>query len=155
MRPWYLQDQVGVVWNCHKLGECRPSQESVIHSLKISDLKLYGLCAEIFPSSEGHRKSDLANGVIAAPGTMPWKRARLGHSKNLDNPIWSKVFRNRMFKELPPSTRTRLSLISLTMGQTMRGYHPGYGTKSGWSLRSKVMGTSDHLRYSGWRVRPP
>jgi hypothetical protein len=31
----------------------------------------------------------------------------------------------------------------------MRRYHPGFGTKSEWSLRSKVMGTSDHLRYSG------
>jgi hypothetical protein len=31
----------------------------------------------------------------------------------------------------------------------MRGNCPGYGTKSGWSLRSKVMGTSDHFRYSG------
>jgi hypothetical protein len=28
----------------------------------------------------------------------------------------------------------------------MRGYYPGFSTKSGWSLR--VIGTSDHLRYS-------
>jgi hypothetical protein len=35
------------------------------------------------------------------------------------------------------------------MGLTMRGYHPSYGIKSGWSLRSKVMGTLDHFRYSG------
>jgi hypothetical protein len=53
-----------------------------------------------------------------------------------------------MFKELPPSMRIRLSLTSLTMGQTMKGYRPDYGTKFGWLLRSKVMGTSDHLRYS-------
>jgi hypothetical protein len=33
--------------------------------------------------------------------------------------------------------------------QTMRGYHPGFGTKFRLSLRSKVMETSDHLRYSG------
>jgi hypothetical protein len=45
--------------------------------------------------------------------------------------------------------RTRLSLTYLTMGLTMRGYSPGFGTKFGWSLRSKVMGTSDHLRYPG------
>jgi hypothetical protein len=54
-----------------------------------------------------------------------------------------------MFRELPPSMRTRLSLTSLMMGLTMRGYHLDFGTKSGWSLWSKVMGTSDHLRYSG------
>jgi hypothetical protein len=88
-------------------------------------------------------------GVATAPGTMPWKGARLEHSKDLDNPIWSKVFRNIIFRELPPLMRTQLSLTYLTMGQTMRGYHLSFGTKSGWSLRSKVMGTSDHLKYSG------
>jgi hypothetical protein len=31
----------------------------------------------------------------------------------------------------------------------MRGYPSGFGIKSGWSLRSKVMGTSNHFRYSG------
>jgi hypothetical protein len=67
----------------------------------------------------------------------------------MDNPIWSKVFRNRIFKEPPPSMRTRLSLTSLMMGQTMRRYRPGFGTKSGWSLQSNVMGTSDYFRYSG------
>jgi hypothetical protein len=30
----------------------------------------------------------------------------------------------------------------------MRGYRPDFGKKFGWSLRSKVMGTSDHFRYS-------
>jgi hypothetical protein len=35
------------------------------------------------------------------------------------------------------------------MGLTMRVYRPGFGTKSEWSLRLKVMGTSDHLRHSG------
>jgi hypothetical protein len=54
-----------------------------------------------------------------------------------------------MFRELPPSMRTRLSLTSLMMGLTIRGYHPSFGIKFGWSMRSKVMGTSNHLRYSG------
>jgi hypothetical protein len=31
----------------------------------------------------------------------------------------------------------------------MRGYYPGFGTKSGWLLPSNVMGILDHLRYSG------
>jgi hypothetical protein len=44
---------------------------------------------------------------------------------------------------------TQLSLTSLTMGLTIRGYRPGFGIKSRWSLRSKVMGTSDYFRYSG------
>jgi hypothetical protein len=47
--------------------------------------------------------------------------------------------------------------MGLTMrGLTMRGYHLDLGTKSRWSLWSKVMGTSDHLKVlEGWRVRPP
>jgi hypothetical protein len=79
----------------------------------------------------------------------PWKGVQLGHIRDLDNPIWSKVFKNRMFRELPPSTSTQLSLTSLMMGLTMRGCRPSFSTKSGWLLRSKVMGTSYHLRYSG------
>jgi hypothetical protein len=88
-------------------------------------------------------------GVVATPGTMPWKGAQLGCRSDLDNPIRSNVFKNRIFRELPPLTRSQLSLASLTMGLTMRGYRPGFGTKSRWSLRSKVMGTSDRLSYSG------
>jgi hypothetical protein len=67
----------------------------------------------------------------------------------MESPIWLKVFRSRMFKELPPSTRTWLSLTSLTMGPTISGFQPSFGMKSVWSLRSKVMGTSYHFRDSG------
>jgi hypothetical protein len=41
------------------------------------------------------------------------------------------------YKELPP----------LTMGLIMKGYCLGFSINSRWSLWSKVMGTSDHLRY--------
>jgi hypothetical protein len=68
--------------NFHKLGECRPSQEIVIHSLKISDLKLYGLCAEIFLSLEGHGKSDLAD-----EGHCCTRDYAMDGSKDMDNPI--------------------------------------------------------------------
>jgi hypothetical protein len=72
-----------------------------------------------------------------------------GRSAVLGKPIWSNVFKNRMFMELPPSTRTQMSFTSLTMGLTMRGYRPDFSIKPGWLLWSKVMGTSDHFRYSG------
>jgi hypothetical protein len=39
-------------------------------------------------------------------------------------------------------------MSSLTMGLTIRGYRPDFGIKYEWSLRSKVMETSDHFRYS-------
>jgi hypothetical protein len=63
--------------------------------------------------------------------------------------MWLKLFKNWMFRELPPSMRTRLSFTSMMTELTIRGYRPSFGTKSGWPMRSKVMGTSDHLRYSG------
>jgi hypothetical protein len=49
------------MWDHHELREGRPSQESVVHSLKIDDLKLYSLCAEIFLSPEGYRKRNLTD----------------------------------------------------------------------------------------------
>jgi hypothetical protein len=60
--PWHLQDQVGILRDCHELGECRPSQESVVHSFK-----LYVLCAKVFLSAEGQGKEDLADGCCCCP----------------------------------------------------------------------------------------
>jgi hypothetical protein len=88
-------------------------------------------------------------GVITALGDMPWKGAWLGCSVDLEIPIWSKVFKNKMFRVLPLLTRTQLSLTSLMMDLTIKGYRPDFGMNSGSSLWSKVMGTSDHFRYSG------
>jgi hypothetical protein len=76
--PWHLQDQVGVMWDHHELGECWPSQESIVRSLKIGDLKLYGLCAEIFPSTEGYGKSDLADGGCCCTRDYALKRSSIG-----------------------------------------------------------------------------
>jgi hypothetical protein len=50
------------MWDHHELGECRSSQESIVGHLKIEDLKLYILCAEIFLCPEGYGKSDLTDG---------------------------------------------------------------------------------------------
>jgi hypothetical protein len=46
----------------HELGECRSSQESIARHLKIGDLKLCSLHAEIVLSLEGYEKSDLIDG---------------------------------------------------------------------------------------------
>jgi hypothetical protein len=61
MQPWHLQDQVGITWYRHELGECRLFQESILRSLEIDDIKLYSLHAEIFPSPKGYRKRDLTD----------------------------------------------------------------------------------------------
>jgi hypothetical protein len=137
------------VRNHHELGECRPPKERVVCHLEISYPELHVLSSNVLSCPEGHEKSDLPDGATAALGTILWKGARLGHSAHLDNPIWLKVFKNRMFRELPPSIRTRLSLMSLMMELTIRGYGPDFVIKSGWSLQSKVMETSSHFRYSG------
>jgi hypothetical protein len=47
---------------CHEFGEHWSSQESVVSSLKIGDLKLFVFRAEVFPSPEGYGKGDLADG---------------------------------------------------------------------------------------------
>jgi hypothetical protein len=39
-QPRHLSDQVGIMRDHHELGECRPSQESFVCCLEISDLKL-------------------------------------------------------------------------------------------------------------------
>jgi hypothetical protein len=87
--------------------------------------------------------------VTATLGTIPWKGAQLGRSTDMESPIWLKVFKNRMFRELPPSMRTQLSLTSLMMGLRIKGYRPNFEMKSTWSLWLKVIGTLDEFRYSG------
>jgi hypothetical protein len=59
MWPWHLKDQVGIIGDLHELGEWRSSQESIVRRLKIGDLKLSTLHAEIVPNPEGYGKSDL------------------------------------------------------------------------------------------------
>jgi hypothetical protein len=40
--------------------------------------------------------------VAATLGTTPSKVVLLGRNADLGRPIWSNVFRNKMFSELPP-----------------------------------------------------
>jgi hypothetical protein len=83
MRHWHLQDQVGIMWDCHKLGECQPSQESIIQSLKMGDLKLYGFRVEIFLCPEGHGENDLANGGCYCTRDYAMERSPTGAQQRL------------------------------------------------------------------------
>jgi hypothetical protein len=76
--PWHLQDQVGVMQDHHEFGECRSSQESVVRSLKIGDLKLYSLRAEIFSSPEGYGKRDMTNGGCCYTRDYAMERSSTG-----------------------------------------------------------------------------
>jgi hypothetical protein len=62
----------------HELRECQPSQEKVVYSLKISDLKLYSLRAEIFLSPEGYRKRDLTDRVHCCTKDYAMERSLTG-----------------------------------------------------------------------------
>jgi hypothetical protein len=44
--------------------------------------------------------------LLATPGAIPWKGAQLRRGRDLDNPIWLKVFRKTRLRELPPFTST-------------------------------------------------
>jgi hypothetical protein len=61
-RPQHLQNHVGIMCDCHELGECWPSQQSIVCTLKIGDLKLYSLRTEIFLSPKGYGKRNLTDG---------------------------------------------------------------------------------------------
>jgi hypothetical protein len=62
MRFWHLQNQVGIIRDCHKLGKGRSSKESVLRHLKVSHLKLQVFSTEIFLSRKGHGKGNLTDG---------------------------------------------------------------------------------------------
>jgi hypothetical protein len=64
---WYLSDQVGILRNCHELGECRPPEECIVCRFKIGYFKLHVLSVEIFLSLESHGKSDLIDRVRCCP----------------------------------------------------------------------------------------
>jgi hypothetical protein len=66
------------MWNRHDFGECRPSLESVVCSLKISNHKLYSFCAEIFPCPEGYGKSDLTDGGCCSTRDYAMERSPTG-----------------------------------------------------------------------------
>jgi hypothetical protein len=75
---WHIQYQVGIVQNYHELGECQPSQESVVHSLKIGNLELYSFSLEVLSSPEGYRKRDLTDGHCYCTGDYVVERSSTG-----------------------------------------------------------------------------
>jgi hypothetical protein len=76
--------------------------------------------------------------------------AQLGCSRDLDNPIWSKVFENKIY--IQGSTdidEDSVELDILDNGANYEKIPPWRWQKVGVALWSKVIGTSDHLRYLG------
>ena len=60
-------------------------------------------------------------------------------------PIASKVLVKRRLIELPPSIRTRATLILRMVGLTMIGYRPGMTAVFGWSSSENSIFCSDHF----------
>jgi hypothetical protein len=77
------------MWDRYELGECRPSQENVVRSLKIGDLKLYSLRVEIFPSPEGYVKRDLTNGGRCCTRDYAMERAC---NNGEGTPLWALAY---------------------------------------------------------------
>jgi hypothetical protein len=75
---WHLQDHLGVMWDQHEFGECHTSQESILRSLEIGDLKLNSFHAEIFPSPEGYEKSNLTDGGCCCTEDYVMERSPTG-----------------------------------------------------------------------------
>jgi hypothetical protein len=63
--------------------------------------------------------------------------------------IFFKVLVKRTLSSLPPSMSTLLSLEPATTGFRTSQNRPGSEKLVHWSVREKVMGTSDHLRGVG------
>jgi hypothetical protein len=80
--------------------------------LKVGYLKLHVFSMEVILSPKGHVTSNLADGGCCCSGDYFIEWSPLERSIDLDSPIWSNVFKNSMFREPPPSTRTRLILTS-------------------------------------------
>jgi hypothetical protein len=85
-RSWHLQNQVGVMWNCNELGECRSFQESIVRSLKISDLELYSLCVEIQLSPKNYWERYLTDGSRYCTWDYAMERGPTAAQKGLGQP---------------------------------------------------------------------
>jgi hypothetical protein len=83
---WHLQYQVGVMRNRHQLDECRPSQQSVVRSLKIIHLKFYSFSLEVLPSLEGYGKRDLTDGHRCYTGNYTVERSPTSGQKRSRQP---------------------------------------------------------------------
>jgi hypothetical protein len=74
------------MWNCHELGECWPSQESIVRSLKIGHLELYIFSSKVLPSPEGYGKRDLTDGRCCCTRNYTMKRSPTGAQKRYKQP---------------------------------------------------------------------
>jgi hypothetical protein len=113
--------KVVVVGNHHELGEYRPSKECIACHFEIGYLKLHVLSLKFFSGLEGHMKNDLVDRGRSYSGDYSVEGAQLGRNVDLGSPIYSKVFKNKMYREFPPSMSTQLSFTSFMIGLTIRG----------------------------------
>ena len=84
-------------------------------------------------------------GLAVEPGTMPWKAYFTGFTFDLGICMSSNAPANKIFKELPPSIKTRLTLQLLIVGSTTIGNLPGRVEGMGQSSLLKEITVSDHL----------
>jgi hypothetical protein len=73
--PWHLQDQVGIVWNCHKLAECQPSEEALYTVLKSATSNCMVSVQKFYRVPKVMGRAIWPMGVAATLWTIPWMGA--------------------------------------------------------------------------------
>src|SRR5688572_4629976 len=63
------------MWNCHELGQCRSSKDSMIRSFKISYLEPDVLCPVVFFGPKGNYQTHLNKGYscVAWDDPVEWR----------------------------------------------------------------------------------
>jgi hypothetical protein len=147
-RPWYLELEVGVAGDGHKLDITWPPKDDGVGFGEVDHLEGESLGAVVAHVSKSDGQIDLPewDGLLACDHFVEWVQMILSRSR--PSPSLAKVLRYMRFRPLPPSMRS-LSQVVPTSGSTMRENLPAFETQSRQSVRSNVTGDSDHRRYTG------
>src|SRR3954462_7065249 len=87
--------------------------------------------------------------LASRPGTTPWKRVLVRLRFASIRFIFCRVSRYMMLMLLPLSSIHLVNSTPLIKGLMTMAYWFSVGIRSGWSVLSQVMGTSDQRRYWG------
>jgi hypothetical protein len=106
------------------------------------------LSTEVFLSHEGYWKRDLTDRGCCCSRDYALEWSPTGVHCGCRQTHLVECLQEQDVQRATSIDEVSVELYIVDDGLVMRGYRPGFGTKFGWSLWSKVMGTSNHFRYS-------